>query len=266
MGPDRTPAPVLPREVRPYLRELVRRTRAVYGSDLVGVFAVGSLALGDYRHGRSDIDITVVVDAAAPTAARHELAAAVRHPGLRCPATGLELVVYDADFAGSPSPAAGYLLNLNTGPLLPPVADFESAGSPGFWYAIDRAIGHQSGVSLFGRPVREVLAPPALPDLLGAVSDSVREHASGAGHLADNRVLNGCRTVVFCRTGRWTAKSEAGRLIAAAEAEFRGLVEAALRSVDRPRAQALALPADGVGAFLSWVRGVVAGTLRDSAG
>ncbi|EFE65448.1 predicted protein [Streptomyces viridosporus ATCC 14672] len=50
-----SPAPAPPRVVRPYLEELVRRTRAVCGPRLVGVLAVGSLALGDYRHGRSDV-------------------------------------------------------------------------------------------------------------------------------------------------------------------------------------------------------------------
>ena len=35
----------LPTELRPYLEELVRRTRTVCGPHLVSVFAVGSLAL-----------------------------------------------------------------------------------------------------------------------------------------------------------------------------------------------------------------------------
>jgi hypothetical protein len=260
------PSRTVPVEVRPYLTELVRRTRAVYADRLLSVFAVGSLALGDYRHGRSDIDIAVVVAPGGPQRLVHELAEILAHPAFDCPAAGLELVVYDADFAASGSPEPGYLLNLNTGPLLPAVADFDSAGAPAFWYVIDRAVAHQSGLPLCGRPVREVLAAPRRLDLLAAVAASVDEHASGAGHLADNRVLNGCRAVYFCRTGRWVAKREAGRAMVAAGDGFGALVGEALRSFERPRARAAELPAAQVGEFSVWVgRTVVAAVRREAA-
>lgn len=244
----------LPVEVRPYLTELVRRIRIAYGPHLVGVLAVGSLALADYRHGRSDIDVMVVVDPAAAARTHRELAAALDHTELPCPAAGLELVVYDADFAASGSSGAGYLLNLNTGQLLPAVADFDPRDSPGFWYVIDRAIAYQSGVSLAGPPVRAVLAPPSRTGTLAAVSASVREHTTGAGHLPDNRVLNGCRAVLFGRTGRWMPKREAGRVVAESAPEFAVLVEQAIRSFAGPRSAARALPADEVAVFLEWVR------------
>ncbi|WP_210744783.1 aminoglycoside adenylyltransferase domain-containing protein [Nocardia flavorosea] len=247
----------MPGEVDRYLSELVERVRTIYRDRLVSVGAVGSLALGDYRHGRSDIDITVVVDPAVPARSAHELADALAHPGLRCPAAGLELVVYDAGFAASGAPGAGYLLNLNTGPLLPAVVDFGSVGAPGFWYVIDRAIGHRSGRTLSGHPIREALSAPARPDLLAAVSASVREHASGAGHLADNRVLNGCRSVYYCTTGGWISKRAAGQSIAAAETRFRPLIEEALRSFERPRESALELPAGAVDEFMAWARRAV---------
>ncbi|WP_218024257.1 nucleotidyltransferase domain-containing protein [Nocardia speluncae] len=246
----------VPAEVGRYLSELVQRARTIYRDRLVSVGAVGSLALGDYRHGRSDIDITVVVDP-APTRLAHELADALAHPGLRCPAAGLELVVYDAGFAASGAPGAGYLLNMNTGPVLPAVVDFESVGAPGFWYVIDRAIGHQSGWTLSGHPIREALGPPARKDLLAAVSASVREHASGAGHLADNRILNGCRSVYYCRTGAWVSKRAAGRSVAAAEKRFRPLIGAAIRSFERPRESARELSAGEVDEFMAWARRTV---------
>lgn len=252
----------LPTELRPYLEELVRRTRTVCGPHLVSVLAVGSLALGDYRHGRSDVDVTVVVEPALPGPALHDLAGALAHPHLPCPAAGLELVVYGTDFVRRPSGAAGYLLDLNTGPLLPSRADVEAARSPAFWYVIDRSVAHQTGLTLFGRPAREVVAAPDRPDLLAAIRASVREHSDGEGHLADNRVLNGCRSVVFCRTGRWTAKRTAAREVALAEEEFRPLIEAAVRSFERPRSSALPLPTAEVRAFLAWVRARVDQTAR----
>ncbi|WP_067902307.1 aminoglycoside adenylyltransferase domain-containing protein [Nocardia vaccinii] len=254
----------VPAEVRSYLAELVRRTAEVCGPHLVSVFAVGSIALGDYRHGRSDVDVTVVADPSLPEPAVRDLAAALTDS--TCPAAGLELVLYDADFAARPSAAAGFRLNLNTGPLLRYQAAYEASGSPAFWFVIDRAIGYQSGRLLFGRPVREVLAAPSREDQLAAVLESVRDHSRGEGHLADNRVLNGCRAVVFCRTGRWVAKYDAGQEFANAEPSFRPLVDRALRSFERPRSEAFDLPPDEVRAFLDRVRAIVERTARPAGG
>ncbi|MFF9219035.1 aminoglycoside adenylyltransferase domain-containing protein [Streptomyces viridosporus] len=248
-----SPAPAPPRVVRPYLEELVRRTRAVCGPRLVGVLAVGSLALGDYRHGRSDVDVTVVVDRRLPGRTLYDLAGALAHPALPCPAAGLELVVYPADFTVRPSGEAGYLMDLNTGPSLPERVSYDPAESPAFWYVLDRSLAHQSGLVLFGGPVREVIAAPERPAVLAALRASVREHADGEGHAADNRVLNGCRSVVYCRTGRWRAKRGAAGEVAASEEAFRPLVEDALRSFERPRETALTLPEARVRDFLAWV-------------
>ncbi|MBF6339058.1 DUF4111 domain-containing protein [Nocardia abscessus] len=243
----------LPEEVRPYLEGLVRCAHAVCGSRVVSVFAVGSIALEDYRHGRSDVDVAIVVDPLLPAPALRELAETLAHPRLPCPAAGLELVVYDANFVARPSSAAGYLLDLNTGPMLPNRASFDPAESSSFWYVIDRSIAYQAGRLLYGTPVREVLAAPAQRDLSAAILASIREHAEGAGHLADNQVLNGCRSVAFCRTGRWLAKREAAQMIATSEENFRPLIEMALRSFERPRSAALPLHPVDIRAFLAWV-------------
>lgn len=242
-----------PPELRAYLEELVRRTSAVCGDRLVSVLAVGSLALGDYRHGRSDVDVTVVADPAPPRADLMALAATLAHPALPCPAAGLELVVYGAGFAARPSGEAGYLLDLNTGPSLPERAGYDPADGSAFWYVIDRSVAHQAGLPLYGAPAREVIAAPDRPTVLAALRASVREHADGDGHLADNRVLNGCRATVHCRTGHWFAKRRAGEIVAASEPAFEPLIAEALRSFGRPRAEAAELPADDVREFLAWV-------------
>ncbi|WP_280449237.1 aminoglycoside adenylyltransferase domain-containing protein, partial [Nocardia brasiliensis] len=103
---------------------------------------------------------------------------------------------------------------------------------------------------------RAPLGPPPPPHLY--VSPSIRPAApppaTGVGHLADNQVLNGCRSVTFCRTGRWVAKRQSAQLISTSEPKFRPLLEAAVHSFERPRAAALELPAADVRTFLAWVR------------
>lgn len=244
----------VPFELRPYLEEVVQRVRTICNPHLVSVFAVGSIALGDYRHGRSDIDVNMVVEPSLPGTVVRELAESLAHDALRCPAAGLELVVYESSFADRASDQAGYLLDLNTGPLLPHRASFDPAASPAFWYVIDRSIAYQTGCVLYGRPVRQVLAAPSQGHLYAAILASVREHTTGVGHLTDNQVLNGCRSVAFCRTGRWAAKRDAAQLISKSEPNFRPLLETAVRSFQRPRTAALELPTADVQTFLAWVR------------
>lgn len=66
-------------------------------------------------------------------------------------------------------------------------------------------------------------------------------------------MLNGCRSLVFCRTGQWLPKRGAAEAVADSEAAFRPLVEAALHSFERPRGAALPLPAADVRRFLDRV-------------
>jgi predicted nucleotidyltransferase len=51
----------LPAAVRGQLEELKKRLEATLGADLVGLLVYGSAARGEYREGRSDVDLMLVV-------------------------------------------------------------------------------------------------------------------------------------------------------------------------------------------------------------
>jgi predicted nucleotidyltransferase len=102
-------------DVVAYQDELVARLRTAFDETLVGVYAGGSWALGDYEPGRSDLDVAAVVRGALPRSANEAILAAVRHEALPCPARGLELVVYSDAAAATSRVDADFELNLNTG-------------------------------------------------------------------------------------------------------------------------------------------------------
>jgi predicted nucleotidyltransferase len=52
---------LLPDVVRPALDRFSERLAAEFGPDLTGAYVHGSLALGDYRHGTSDVDFIVIL-------------------------------------------------------------------------------------------------------------------------------------------------------------------------------------------------------------
>jgi hypothetical protein len=187
---------------RLYVDELVARLRGVLGDELVGVYLIGSLALGGYEPGRSDVDVAVVVDAPLPAAVKEAVVAACRHEALPCPARKLELVVYAV------GRMRAFELNLNTGAGEPLHAGFDAGAEPSFWFVLDLAIARVSGVAVVGPPASDVIPAASRSELVDAVRESLAWQAESG--VPDDLVLNAARTRRFLEDGVWTSKKAAG--------------------------------------------------------
>jgi hypothetical protein len=196
-------------ETAAYLRDVGSLLRALLRSELVGVYAGGSYALGGYDPGRSDLDVAVVVRQGLSGQEKEAVAEALRHESLACPARGLELVVYLEATARAAAPDAGYELNLNSGRGMPFHLSLAPRGVDEHWFAIDRAILREHGVALVGPPPGELFAPLPRETVLRLLSDSVRWHEEHEGQ-ADDAVLNACRAWRFATEGSWSSKAAAG--------------------------------------------------------
>ncbi|WFE35818.1 nucleotidyltransferase domain-containing protein [Micromonospora sp. WMMD975] len=212
-------------DVRDYLADLVRRARDVLGADLVGAYAAGSVGLGAYQPGRSDVDVALLVAGPPAGVAKRSLVDRLRHESLPCPARGLELVVYRRDVAAAGLPEPGFEVELNTGATMPFRATYDPADRPAadgrFWYALDRSILRQSGLTLLGPSAADAFADPPPAALRALLVDALRwwlalptppgdEPAPGA----EDAVLGACRALVRSRDGVWLAKADAGRRVA----------------------------------------------------
>ena len=197
----------------------------VLGARLIAGYAAGSLALDAYLPGRSDIDIALISDSALPDFEKHQLVAALRHDSIPCPARGLELVLYRKEVAASGTTAPGFEVELNTGSRMDfraTYAGHQRAPADGlFWYALDRSILREHGLTMFGPPPGEMFGEISGDDLRSLLVASLRwwlalpmptgnEPSPGA----DDAVLGACRALVRQRTGRWLAKEPAGRELA----------------------------------------------------
>ena len=212
--------------VNAYAREVARRVRDVLGDRLVGVWLVGSLALGDFEPGRSDIDIQAVATGPVPLAERRSLARQLAHDALPVPARGLEFVLYarpDLAVPGGPR----FSLNLNTGPGMDHHVAFDADDDPGFWFTIDVDIARSTAVPLMGPPAGEVF--PTLPR--GVVAVAVLEGLdwwTTHSGTPTQTLLSACRSWAWATDGRWRSKSDSARWARPRLANPSG-VDAALR-------------------------------------
>ncbi|TDC21705.1 nucleotidyltransferase domain-containing protein [Micromonospora sp. 15K316] len=213
-------------DVRRYLDDLLAVARTTLGDNLVGAYAAGSVGLGAYQPGRSDVDVALLCADPLPVETKRALVAGLRHEALPCPARGLELVTYRRSVAAAGTREPGFEVELNTGARMPFRATCAPADRPvadgHFWYALDRSILHQCGYALLGAPAAEVFADVSAADLRHLLIDALSwwlalptppgdEPAPGA----EDAVLGACRSLVRFRYGRWLAKTDAGeRLIA----------------------------------------------------
>jgi Domain of unknown function (DUF4111)/Nucleotidyltransferase domain len=204
---------------RVYAHELAERLTGVLAGELVGAYLVGSLALGGYEPGRSDVDVAALVRRPLSVVEKEAVVATCRHEALPCRARKLELVV------SVPDRIPDFELNLNSGAGEHHV-DLDALRASDHWYVIDAAIARAAGVPVVGPPPGEVF--PELPRVMvvSALRASIRwqvEHELPP----DDIVLNAARTRRFLDEGVWSSKAEAGEW-ALARLPDREVVEAAL--------------------------------------
>jgi hypothetical protein len=170
------------------------------------VYLAGSGALGGYRHGRSEVDVAVVVREPLSRATKEALVSALRHEALPCPARGLELVVYAA---GRPQPD----LNLNTGARMEFLATFEPGEDSPHWFVLDRAILGARGRTLWGLPPAETVSAPAEAEILEALAIGLQWYRDRPDTARDDAVLNAVRTRAYLDRDQWLSKAEAVELL-----------------------------------------------------
>jgi aminoglycoside adenylyltransferase-like protein/nucleotidyltransferase-like protein len=157
-------------EVNAVLRLLLQEVRAVLGPELIGMYCYGSLSLGDFEPGSSDIDFLAVTDRELP----EETLRALEAMHARIAASGLQ---WADKLEGSYIPRAAlrrYDPARNRHPSIGADWAFGVRAHDASW-VIERQIVRERGVALSGPPP-ETLIDPVLPDDLRA---AVREALTG---------------------------------------------------------------------------------------
>jgi hypothetical protein len=168
----------------------------VVGADLVGVYFVGSLVLGGYVPGESDIDIVAVTGSGLSPQQKRAVASAIVAASAACPARGLEFTLYRRGVVSSAAEGADFEVNTGAGPRMPEAVHVDAAVEPGFWYVLDRAVAHRSGRAVSGPPAPVVFAEVPRHTVLTAMTESMEWHRAHEGATLYS-VLNACRAWRF---------------------------------------------------------------------
>jgi hypothetical protein len=194
-------------DVAAFGAQVAARVAEALDGDLVGAYFVGSVALGGYVAGESDVDIVAVSGHAVALAARPAVAAAVLETVDACPARGLEFTLYRRSVTGSLPAGADFEVNANGGPRMDRSVHLDQEAEPAFWYVLDRAVAHRRGVVIVGPPAAEVFADVPRGMLLDAMRRSMRWHRENEGATLYS-VLNACRAWRFAEEDALGSKLE----------------------------------------------------------
>src|SRR4051794_26142709 len=97
---------MVPDEVVAFGGAVAECLRGQIGVSVVGAYFVGSIALGGYVPGESDVDIVAVCDLAIPDEMKSSIADAIVDTTVSCPARGLEFTLYRREIVASAPVAA----------------------------------------------------------------------------------------------------------------------------------------------------------------
>ena len=246
-------------EVAAFGEAVVKALADSVGGNLVGTWYVGSVALGGYVPGRSDVDIAAVSEVALTHPQKQNVASAIVEVSRECPARGLEFTLYRREVAGAPPRGADFEVNANGGPRMPTAIHLDPTAELGFWYVLDRAIAHRAGVAISGPPPSEVFADVPRRTLLAAMYESMawhRFHEKATFHS----VLNACRAWRFADEDVLGSKLE-GAAWARERSSDTGVIDAAVAL--RRGEDAAALEDSAVDDLLSTVLTRLADAERD---
>ena len=202
-------------EIERYLERLVAELQSHLGAGLVGAYLHGSLAMGAFDPGRSDIDVLAVCAGPLPAPDRRSLGDAL--VALDRPGSDLEFSLVTEAAVGTPSPSPPFEVHVTTHDQ-PPVMDGGSDSSdPDLVVHVamsrerGRALAGPDPKVLFPQPDRALLLGAFLADLRWARDEGAAAwegHREPALSSMAYRVLNAARSWRYVETGALGSKVE----------------------------------------------------------
>ena len=220
------------------------------GDRVVAVILHGSLILGDFRPGRSDIDLLVVVDRRPTDDEIGALRGAVESIE-STPPCRVDLRVVTREIAATPTPAPAMEAFFELGPGRPTYTETRVLREPDL--VVEFSMVRQHGRAIVGADPKSIIGPvpPEWVIEIGNKQLAAWEKLTDDAKHAELMVLTACRIWRFSAEGVHCSKSEAGRWALARDYTLTA-VEEALRQ--RAGARGVTIGEEGIRHLLALVR------------
>ena len=194
----------MPDELETFLDELGRESRAILGTRLVGLYVHGSVAMGSFVPGRSDLDLVMVVDEPLGIADKSELVRLLWRLSPPEDIRGVETHVVVAANLESVELMTCSELFVSRHPGEPVTRD----GGEELELFVDLAMLREESLTVIGPPPDDLIVPI---DRNLVLSTMVRKMKEKLGDEPESyAVLNAARTLVFEATGKHVSKVDGG--------------------------------------------------------
>jgi predicted nucleotidyltransferase len=228
-------------EINLFLQVLLDNLRTVLGDYFIGMYLFGSLAIGDFDHGRSDIDFLVVTHELLPD----RLLSALKRMHTSIYESGLE---WGTKLEGAYIPLDAVREYSSSGPVCPLVnRNVFIIARPEANWVINRYVLYTRGIVVVGPPLHNILDPVEPEQLQESVMTLLRNNWTpwlqnpdlflSVEYAQPFVVLNMCRSLYIIECGsvvskKWAAEWVMNKL----DAKWAQLVKQALewRSGDPP--------------------------------
>jgi predicted nucleotidyltransferase len=233
-----------------FATQLASRCAAALGDQVVAVILHGSLTLGDFRPGRSDIDLLVVVERPLGNEALGALREAVESLQGQVPGR-VDLRVVTRAVAATPTPAPAMEASFALRPGRPATVETRVAAEPDL--AVEFSVVRAHGRTLLGAHPRTVIGhvPDEWVIAAGDRQLAAWERLTDDAEHAELMVLTTCRIWRFHAERVHTSKSEAGRWALARDPSLTAVAEALRQRSGDPDAT---IGAGGIARLIALVR------------
>ena len=223
----------IPVRYRPLLDEFVCLCRETAGEELVGVYLHGSLAMGCFHPGASDIDLIVGTKGEWTDEQKLFFMNRVVRLNEKAPAKGLELSIVKKEHCLSFRYPTPFELHFSPAHLKwferDPGDYVEKMKGVDYDLAAHFTILRRFGLVLYGEPVEKVFGPVPREDYMDSILRDVAEAGEEITQQPVYVILNLCRVLAFCRDGACLSKREGGLWgLEHVESRFHPLIREAL--------------------------------------
>jgi hypothetical protein len=245
---DRTEDPQ--RRATAFAERLADSCANALGNQAVAVILHGSLTLGDFRPGRSDVDLLVVVEQPLAAEAVRVLQEAIQPLRAVAP-TRVDLRIVTREVAAAPTPAPAMDAYLTFGPGQPIIVETRVAEEPDL--VVEFSMVRSHGRSLVGADPRTIISPVPRTWVVevGDRQLAAWERLADDVAHAELMVLTTCRIWRFYAEGVYCSKSQAGSWALARDSTLAAVDEALRQRSGDPDAT---IGKDGIRRLLTLVR------------